>query len=65
MEVLKSEKIDDLDKKSVGKHLNFTMGSTKTTVYYQWNQGFMIVLPKEVIVFIEEFWLFFNLLTQQ
>lgn len=35
MEVLKSEKNDDLDNKSVGKHLNFTMGSTKTTVYYQ------------------------------
>ena len=61
MEVLKSEKNDELDKTLVGKNLNFTMGSTKATVY----QGFMIVVPKEVIIFIEEFWLFFNLLTQQ
>ena len=65
MEVLKSEKNEELDKTSVGKYLNFTIGSTKATVYYQWNQGFMILVPKEVIVFIEEFWLFFNLLIQQ
>ena len=35
MEVLKSEKNEELDKTSVGKNLNFTMGSIKATVYYQ------------------------------